>query len=115
MSQFCGAGDTSDLFERFVRQFTKMSLERAVHRLTGEPADALGMKGRGKIAVGAAADLVLFDANAIARGEEVFVSDFPGEARRHIRHARGIESVIVNGEVVRDAGGYTKARAGRIV
>lgn len=115
VSQFCGAGDTSDLFERFVRQFGKTSLELAVHRLTGEPADAWGMKGRGKIAVGAGADLILFDANAIARGEEVFVSDFPGEARRYIRHARGIESVIVNGEVVRDANDDTKARAGQIV
>jgi N-acyl-D-amino-acid deacylase len=115
VSQFCGAGDTTDLFERFVRKFGKLSLERAVHRITAEPADAWGMKNRGRIAIGAAADLVLFDANTIARGDEVFVSDFPGEARRYIRHSRGIETVIVNGEVVRQADSYTAARAGTIV
>jgi N-acyl-D-amino-acid deacylase len=115
VSQFCGAGDTTDLFERYVRKFGKLSLERAVHRITAEPADAWGMKNRGRIAVGAAADLVMFDAATIARGEEVFVSDFPGEARRYIRHARGIESVIVNGEVVRESDAYTNARAGTIV
>jgi N-acyl-D-amino-acid deacylase len=115
VSQFCGAGDTTDLFERYVRKFGKLSLERAVHRITAEPADAWGMKNRGRIAIGAAADLVLFDANTIARGDEVFVSDFPGEARRYIRHSRGIETVIVNGLVVREAESYTSARAGTIV
>src|SRR5579872_3381229 len=115
VAQFCGAGDTSDLFERYVRKFGKLSLERAVHRITAEPADAWGMKNRGRIAVGAAADLVQFDKDTIARGDEVFVEDFPGEARRYIRHARGIERVIVNGEVVREADSYTAARAGTIV
>ena len=115
VSQFCGAGDTSDLFARFVRQFGKLSLERAVHRVTAEPADAWGIKNRGRIAVGACADLTLFDAKTISRGEEVFVSDFPGGGNRYIRHARGIDKVIVNGEVVVDSGAYTDARPGQIV
>jgi N-acyl-D-amino-acid deacylase len=115
VSQFCGAGDTTDLFERYVRKLGKFTLERAVHRITAEAADAWGIRNRGRIAVGAAADLVMFDAETIARGEEVFVEDFPGEARRYIRHARGIERVIVNGEVVRDGDNYTAARAGTIV
>ncbi len=115
VSQFCGAGDTTDLFERFVRRFGRLSLERAVHRLSAEPADAWGIRNRGRIAKGAAADLVLFDANAIARGDEVFIGDFPGGGNRYIRHARGIEKVFVNGEVVVDSGNYTSARAGQIV
>ncbi|MGZ6021231.1 MAG: N-acyl-D-amino-acid deacylase family protein [Rhizomicrobium sp.] len=115
VSQFCGAGDTSDLMERFVRKLGKMTLERAVHRLTGELADAWGIADRGTIAVGRAADLVLFDADTIARREEEFVSDFPGEARRYICHADGIDAVIVNGEIVRENDAYTKARPGRIV
>jgi N-acyl-D-amino-acid deacylase len=115
VSQFCGAGDTGDLFARFVRQFGKLSLERAVHRLTVEPADAWGIRNRGRVAVGAAADLTLFDPATISRGAEVFVSDFPGGGNRYIRHARGIDQVIVNGKVVVDAGKYTDARAGQIV
>lgn len=115
VSQFCGAGDTTDLFDRFVRQFGKFTLERAVQRVTSEPADAWGIRNRGRIAVGAAADLVLFDKNKISRGDEEFVSDFPGGGNRYIRHARGIDKVIVNGEVVVDSGKYTDARAGQII
>ncbi len=115
VAQFCGAGDTSDLLARFVRQFGKLSLERAIHRITAEPADAWGIKNRGRIAVGAAADLPLFDPNTIERGAEEFVNDFPGGGNRYVRHARGIDKVIVNGEVVVDAGKYTASRAGQIV
>jgi N-acyl-D-aspartate/D-glutamate deacylase len=115
ISQFCGAGDTSDLMERFVRKFGMMSLERAVQRLTGDLAAVWGIANRGKIHEGYAADLVLFDPDTIARREEEFVSDFPGEARRYICHADGIDAVIVNGEVVRENGAYTEARAGRTV
>lgn len=115
VAQFCGAGDTSDLLARFVREFGKLSLERAVHRITAEPADAWGIKNRGRIAVGAAADLTLFDPNRIERGAEEFVNDFPGGGNRYIRHARGIDKVIVNGEVVVDAGKYTAARTGQVV
>lgn len=115
VAQFCGAGDTTDLLARFVRQFGKLSLERAVHRITAEPADAWGIRNRGRIASGAAADLTLFDAATIERGAEEFVNDFPGGGNRYIRHARGIDNVIVNGEVVVDAGHYTAARGGQIV
>jgi len=115
VSQFCGAGDTTDLFARFVRQFGKLSLERAVYRLTAEPAEAWGIKNRGRIVVGGAADLTLFDPQTISRGEEVFVSDFPGGGNRYVRHAKGIDKVIVNGKVVIDEGKYTEARAGQII
>ncbi|HXW83912.1 MAG TPA: amidohydrolase family protein [Candidatus Binataceae bacterium] len=114
VSQFCGAGDTTDLLGRFVRH-GKLSLERAVHRITAEPADAWGIKNRGRIKPGAAADLVLFDPDTIERGQEEFVADFPGNGKRYIRHARGIEKVIVNGELVVDSGTYTAARGGEIV
>ncbi len=115
VSQFCGAGDTSDLLARFVRQLGRLSMERAVHRLTAEPADAWGIKNRGRVKPGAFADLTVFDPKTIARGEEVFVSDFPGGGNRYIRRAQGIEHVIVNGKVVVDRGKYTDARAGQIV
>ena len=115
VSQFCGAGDTGDLLDLYVRQRGDMTLERAVHRLTGELALAWGMANRGLIREGYAADLVIFDPDTIARGKEQFVSDFPGEARRYICHAKGISSVIVNGAVVREHGAYTEARAGVFV
>ncbi|MCI3132195.1 N-acyl-D-amino-acid deacylase family protein [Phenylobacterium aquaticum] len=115
VTQFCGAGDTCDMLERYVRGYGKMTLERAVHRMTGEPARDWGVRGRGLLEVGQAADVVIFDPATIARGEEIFVSDFPGETNRYVRHAICIDKVIVNGAVVVDRGQYTDARAGVMV
>jgi N-acyl-D-aspartate/D-glutamate deacylase len=115
VSQFCGAGDTGDLLDIYVRRRGDMTLERAVHRLTGELAQAWGIANRGFVREGYAADLVIFDPDTIARGKEQFVSDFPGEARRYICHAQGVDAVIVNGAIVREGGAYTDARAGVVV
>jgi len=115
LAQFCGAGDTSYLLARWVRELKAFSLERAVHRLTGELADAFGIRGRGRIVPGLAADLVLFDPERIDRGAEDFVGDLPGGGNRYVRHATGIDKVMVNGAVVWEEGGYTGARAGEIV
>ncbi|MEO8601531.1 MAG: amidohydrolase family protein, partial [bacterium] len=115
IAQFCGAGDTSYLLARWVRDLKAFTLEQAVHRLTGELADAFGIRGRGRIVAGQAADLVLFNPDTIDRGAEDFVGDVPGGGNRYVRHATGVEMVAVNGAVVWEQGGYTEARAGEIV
>src|SRR6185436_10132518 len=50
ISQFCGAGDTSYLLARWVRDLKAFSLEQAVHLLTGALADGFNIRGRGRIA-----------------------------------------------------------------
>ena len=115
IAQFCGSGDTSWLLGHWVRELGVMSLERAVHRLTGELADAFGIRGRGRLEPGLAGDLVLFDAATIDRGDEEFVKDVPGGASRYLRHARGIDCVAVGGSVVWENGAYTEARSGTLV
>ena len=115
VAQFCGAGDTSYLLARWVRELKAFTLERAVHRLTGELADAFGIRGRGRLQPGLAADLVLFDPDRIDRGAEEFIGDVPGGGNRYVRHATGIDVVAVNGAVVWERGAYTDARAGQIV
>ena len=115
ITQFCGTGDTTHLLEHYVRETGQMTLERAVHRMTGEVARDWGLGDRGTIEPGKAADLVLFDMDSLHCGDEEFLDDFPGEARRYVRPGSGYAAVIVNGEVVLEDGTYTDKRPGRVV
>lgn len=115
ITQFCGTGDTTHLLEHYVRETGKMTLERAVHRMTGEVAADWGLNDRGTLETGKAADIVLFDPAAVSVSAEEFVDDFPGEARRYVRRSSGYHSVYVNGELTYDQNGYTDNRAGLIV
>jgi N-acyl-D-amino-acid deacylase len=115
ITQFCGTGDTTHLLEHYVRDTGKLTLERGIHRMTGEVAADWGLGDRGTIEAGKAADLVLFDLDAIHCSDDEFVDDFPGEARRYVRRAEGYNAVLVNGELVLKDGEYTEARGGRIV
>ena len=115
ITQFCGTGDTTHLLEHYVRETGQMTLERAVHRMTGEVAEDWGLSDRGMLAVNMAADIVIFDPETVSVGDEEFVDDFPGEARRYVRRSSGYHSVFVNGELAYDANGYSTNRAGQIV
>ena len=92
-----------------------MTLERAIHRMTGEVAEDWGLFNTGTLSVGKAADIVVFDPALVSVGQEEFVEDFPGEARRYIRRSSGYAAVFVNGEQVYSSAGYTQARPGRII
>jgi N-acyl-D-aspartate/D-glutamate deacylase len=91
---------------RYVREQGLLDLETAVHRMTGMTAAKLGLVDRGHIAVGQAADLVLFDPKTVSdRATYDDPKQFPA----------GIPHVFVNGAwAVRD-GRHTGARAGRLL
>lgn len=113
---FATNGDTGYLFSKFVRESGALTTEQAVRKITHETALAWGLRDRGLLNPGYAADLTLFDPETIARGEEFGVEDLPGAGFRYIRRAEGVDTVIVNGEVTYSAaGGYTAARAGGVV
>lgn len=111
IASFSTYGDTGYLFSEFVRKGL-MSLEHAVRKITAETADIWGLKGRGRLTPGHAADIVIFDPQTIDRAEERPVFDMPGEGMRYVRDARGIDAVLVNGEVAYLGGAYTEARSG---
>ena len=115
ITQFCGTGDTTHMLEHYVRETNRLSLERAVHRMTGEVAADWGLHDRGTLEVGKAADMVLFDIDRVSCGQEEFVDDFPGEASRYVRRSDGYGAVIVNGSVVWEDGRYTESRSGQVV
>jgi N-acyl-D-aspartate/D-glutamate deacylase len=81
-----------------------ISLEAAVRKMTSLPADRFGLSGRGRIAEGAFADLVLFDAPRVRDRAEF------GAAHAY---PEGIDVVVVNGRVAWD--GERRERVGRVL
>ncbi len=84
-----------------VRDKHVLALEEAVRRLTSQPADVFGIRGRGRLVDGHAADVVVFDPATVGCGPLRHVRDFPAGADRLVADARGIRAVIVNGTVIR--------------
>lgn len=115
IQSFATYGDTGYLFSEFVRKGRHLTLEHAVRKITSDTAQIWGIPDRGVLKPGLAADVVVFDADTISRGDERPVHDMPGDGMRYVRGATGIDTVIVNGEVTWSAaGGYTDARPGVI-
>jgi N-acyl-D-aspartate/D-glutamate deacylase len=113
IQSFATWGDTGYLLSEFVRKGGYLPLEHAVRKITGDTARIWGLPERGELRPGRAADVVIFDPETIGRGDEVPVHDMPGGGMRYVRSASGVDTVLVNGEVVyREAGGYTDAHPG---
>jgi len=92
-----------------------LSIEEAVHYLTGAPAALYGIKGRGVLATGNAADIVVFDPTSIGPGEVYTKFDLPGGAGRVYGEANGIAHVLVNGVPCVEAGDMLDARPGTLL
>jgi N-acyl-D-aspartate/D-glutamate deacylase len=86
-----------------VRETGVLSLERAVQMLTSLPATVFGIADRGLLTVGRPADIVVFDPGTVGASALERVTDQPAGAERLISRARGIEAVIVNGILLRQA------------
>ena len=112
LASFATYGDTGYLFSEFVRKSGALSLEGAVKKITADTAEIWGLKDRGLLRDGMAADIVVFDADSIGRGEERPAFDMPGDGMRYVRGAVGVEAVIVNGKLAWRDGAYIEARAG---
>jgi len=90
----------------YARDKGVMTLEQAVHRMTGKPASVFGIKDRGTIAVDSLADLVLFD-----RDRVIDVASFEKPDQISV----GIDWVMVNGQTVYEDGKVTDKRPGRLL
>jgi N-acyl-D-aspartate/D-glutamate deacylase len=103
-SQLCDAGAPTTLLGKWVREKKVLSLEEGVRRLTGEPAEVFGIRDRGRLELGLAADLTVFDPETVGCGSVRRVYDFPAGADRLVADASGIRCVVVNGTVIREDG-----------
>lgn len=90
---------------KYVREGA-LDMATAIRKMTGKPAEALGMKDRGLISEGLAADIVVFDPQTVRD-----TADYSDP----IRFPEGIEHVLVNGKAVVSEGKHCPGKAGRVL
>ncbi|HUS09577.1 MAG TPA: D-aminoacylase [Pyrinomonadaceae bacterium] len=101
-----GWGSYPRILGRYVRQERLLTLEQAVHKMTGMPAKRVGLRDRGLLRAGSFADIAIFDpATVIDRA----TFEIPNQ------HPEGIKFVIINGQISVDDGQRTPAFAGRVL
>jgi N-acyl-D-amino-acid deacylase len=116
LDMLCDSGYPTYVLGTWVRERKVLSLEEAVRRMTSDPADFFGIKDRGRIAPGMAADVVIFDPATVgSEGRPERRYDLPGGAKRMVMRSRGIEMTLVNGEITWEKGALTGAAAGRVL
>ncbi len=99
-------GNFARVLGKYVRDEGVLTMEAAIHKLSGLPAENLGLRARGRLAKGYFADVVVFD---------------PAQVRDHAtfeqphQYATGMVHVFVNGEQVLADGEHTGATPGRVV
>jgi N-acyl-D-aspartate/D-glutamate deacylase len=104
VSQICDAVMPTDFLANWVRERGVMPLERAIYKLTGEIADVLGLD-RGRLRVGAPADVAVLDYERLAPGPLRRVRDMPGGGERLVAdRPSGVDQVLVNGVAIRLGG-----------
>jgi len=101
-----GWGSYPRILGRYVRDEKLLTLETAIHKMTGGPATRVGLKDRGLLRVGMFADITVFDPKTVIdRATFESPNQFPV----------GIEYVLVNGQVSVDKGERTPALAGQVL
>ena len=101
-----GAGSFPRVLAYYVRDQKALSLESAIHKMTGLAAKRMSINNRGRLAAGMKADITLFNADT--------VQDTATTARP-MAIPEGIETVIINGQIVLKHGTFTGAKPGHVL
>lgn len=99
-------GTNSRVLGMYVRELKVIRLEEAIRRMTSLPATKFGLRDRGLLREGMAADIVVFD--------EKKVGDLATFNKPHA-YAQGFKCIIVNGAVTAENGKHTGARNGTVL
>jgi N-acyl-D-aspartate/D-glutamate deacylase len=115
LDRMCGSTYTTRLLADCLRGRKLATLERAVQMLTQEPAELFGLIGRGTIAPGNHADLVVFDPATVGAEHARLVEDLPGGSARLTAGSQGVVRVYVSGVATVADGRATGATPGRVL
>jgi len=115
LQMFSAAGDSTLLLTEFTRDRGDLTIEQAVHRLTGHLAGLFGFEGRGVLQEGSVADVNVFALDELSWGLETFVADMPTGARRLRRPPGGYRTTMVGGVITQQHGEMTGATPGRLL
>ncbi len=116
LDMLCDCGYPSYVLGTWVREKKVLSLEEAVRRMSSDPADFFGIRDRGRLQPGLAADIVVFSEEEVgSTGRPERLYDLPGGAKRMVVRSRGIEMTLVNGEPTWEKGALAGAAAGKVL
>ena len=116
VDMLCDSGYPTYLLGTWVREREVLTLQEAVRRMTSDPADFFGIRDRGRLMKGLAADITIFDPATVGspnRGERRY--DLPGGGKRMVMPSRGIRTTIVNGVTTYADGELVGSRAGKVL
>lgn len=103
LDRMCGSNYPTSFLGDCLRQRKLVPLERAVQLMTEAPAQLFGLRDRGRLAEGMAADVFVFDPERVGSEPATLVNDLPGGSPRLVAEAKGVVRVLVNGtEIVAD-------------
>ena len=108
----CDAGFGLHFLAHWVRERGDFTIQEGIRRLTSHPADLYGIPNRGRLAVGAQADMLLFDPATVGISPAERVADLPGGGRRTIRRPTGVHGVFCNGVKTFDGKDYVRHAKG---
>jgi N-acyl-D-aspartate/D-glutamate deacylase len=115
----CGIGDHIDFLTSFVRDTGDLTIEEAIHNLSGKQAELFGLTDRGLLKVGKRADIAVFKLDEIERRPVERVYDVPdGEGGRTWRYSRApapMRLTLVNGVPTFDNGRFSGLFPGNVL
>ena len=115
LDRMCGSNYPTAFLGDCLRGRKLIPVEEAVHMMTSQPAQLFGLRERGLVEEGYAADLFVFDPESVASEPARLVHDLPGGTARLYAGSHGVVRVLVNGvETVRD-GAPTGALPGTLL
>ena len=115
LDRMCGSNYPTAFLGDCLRGRRLVPVEKAVHMMTAQPAQLFGLRDRGLLREGYAADVLVFDPATIGSEPARLVHDLPGDTARLYAGSYGVVRVLVNGvETVRD-GSPTGALPGTLL